>query len=83
MSNPFGTVESVDGDHIVVSTHPLTVDGGVLALGAATSERMRWRSEGGLADRRAATVSAHWGWVCDALTDDDVLALTAAREESR
>lgn len=78
-----GTVESVDGDHVVLSTRPLTVDGGALALGAATSERVRWRRDGASlipAPRPGDRVAAHWDWVCDALTEDDVMALTAATQ---
>ncbi|KUI24246.1 hypothetical protein AU196_20310 [Mycobacterium sp. IS-1742] len=76
-----GTVESVDGDHAVVSTHPLTLRSGVLSLGPAVVERLRWRRNGTsltAAPHPGDRVAAHWDWVCDTLSDEDVAALTAA-----
>lgn len=77
----WGAVESVDGDHAVMRTRPLTSEGGMLILGAPTGERVRWRRGGAsliAAPHPGDLVAAHWDWVCGALTDDDVTALAAA-----
>ncbi|WP_197373617.1 DUF6390 family protein [Mycolicibacterium baixiangningiae] len=77
----WGTVESVDGDHAVMRTRPLTSDSESLTLGAPIGERVRWRRNGAsliAAPHPGDWVAAHWDWVCGALTDDDVTALAAA-----
>jgi hypothetical protein len=77
----WGTVESVRGDHAVLTTLPLTFVDGTLALGDPVEDRVRWRKDGAsLAPRPVPgrTVSAHWGWVCGTLSDDQTAALTTA-----
>jgi len=79
----WGTVESVEDEHAVILSHPLTYDAGVLALGAAVSERVRWsRDRVSLIAQPAPgdTVSAHWDWVCDTLTNAETAALAAATQ---
>src|SRR5690349_17174863 len=39
----WGTVESVDGGYAVIASRPLQLTDGALTLGAARSERVRWR----------------------------------------
>lgn len=77
----WGTVDAVDGDHVVLRTRPLTAAGGALSLGAPITESVRWRRDGASlidAPRPQDRVAAHWDWVCGALTDADVAALGAA-----
>ncbi|HET7665929.1 MAG TPA: DUF6390 family protein [Mycobacterium sp.] len=79
----WGTVESVDGEDAVVSSRPLQLDGGALALGDPRPERVTWR-KGELslapAPPRGSVVSAHWDWVCSILTDDQSAALESATQ---
>ena len=42
----WGTVDSVDGEHAVITSRPLTFDAGVLALGEPAAERVRWSKDG-------------------------------------
>lgn len=77
----WGTVESVDDDHVAMRTCPLVLADRVLTLGAPVAERVRWRRDGASLIARPMPgdrVAAHWDWVCGALTDDDVDALAAA-----
>lgn len=79
----WGTVNSVDDEHVLMSTRPLAFDGGVLTLGRRTTERVRWRKDRmSLIDQPlpGETVAAHWDWICDRLTDTDSSALTAVTE---
>jgi uncharacterized protein DUF6390 len=79
----WGTVESVAGEHVELLSRPLTFDGSVLALGVPTVERVRWSKDGdSLAPAPTAgeTVSAHWDWVCGALSQREAAALTAATQ---
>jgi hypothetical protein len=77
----WGTVESVDGDHAVITSPPLRFEDGMLALGAPNSERVQWKK-----DELALTstpepgsiVAAHWNWVCETLTDEQGAALESA-----
>jgi Family of unknown function (DUF6390) len=74
----WGAVDSVDDDHVVMLSRPLTVDGGILALGEARAERVRWRKDGAsliTAPAPGDVVSAHWDWVCDVLSEADQSAL--------
>jgi hypothetical protein len=78
-----GTVESVDGDHVVLSSRSVTFDGDTLGLSPVAAERVRWRRDGAsliAAPQPGDRVAAHWDWVCAALTDDDVTALAAATQ---
>jgi hypothetical protein len=77
----WGIVDEVDDEHAVIMAQPLTFDSGVLALGAPVRERVRWRRDGAsLAPPPVPgqTVSAHWDWVCAALTDTEAADLEAA-----
>ncbi|ULE32961.1 DUF6390 family protein [Mycobacterium sp. IDR2000157661] len=79
----WGTVDSVSGEHALVSSRPLQLDDGMLVLGPPRSEEVRWR-QGDLsltpAPSPGATVSAHWGWLCATLTETDCEALAAATQ---
>ena len=77
----WGTVESVDDEHVVMLSRPLTYPAGSLALGEPTAERVRWSKEGAsliAAPTPGDTVSAHWDWVCSTLTEDETGALADA-----
>jgi hypothetical protein len=77
----WGTVESVDDEHVMVSSSPLTFDGGALSLGPSVIEQVRWSRDGvslTAAPQPGDTVAAHWEWVCDRLTGDETAALAAA-----
>jgi Family of unknown function (DUF6390) len=77
----WGTVESIDGEHAVITCSPLTFDGGVLALGEPKPERVSWSKDGvSLAPAPApgSVVSAHWDWVCGTLSDEEGAALESA-----
>ena len=79
----WGTVQSVEGEHAVIASRPLTFDGGVLALGEPTSERVSWSKDGvSLAPAPApgSIVSAHWDWVCGTLSDEEGAALESATQ---
>jgi hypothetical protein len=77
----WGIVDTVDEEHAVIVSPPLTFDSGVLGLGAAAPERVRWRRDGASlapAPIRGQTVSAHWGWICGALTIAEATDLEVA-----
>ena len=79
----WGTVESVESDHVVITSAPLMLDDGVLALGDAVAQRVRWRQDGASTAPVPApgdTVSAHWDWVCGTLTDDETADLAASTQ---
>jgi uncharacterized protein DUF6390 len=79
----WGTVESVEGGYAVITSRPLQLDDGALALGVPRPERVQWKKgELSLAPAPApgAIVSAHWDWVCGTLTDDQSAALKSATE---
>ena len=81
----WGTVESVDDDHAVITSTPLTFDGGVTAARRPRAERVRWRKDGtSLAPAPApgAVVAAHWDWVCGTITDAESDALADATEQT-
>ena len=77
----WGTVLSVDDEHLVMTSRPLRFDAGALTLGDATAESVRW-SRGGTslapAPRPGDTVGAHWDWICGSLDADDVSDLEEA-----
>lgn len=77
----WGTVDSVDDDHVGVLSRPLRFDGDRLYLGAEVFETVRWRREGVTLAPRPATgdrVAAHWDWICGQLSAEEVTALAAA-----
>ena len=79
----WGTVESVEGGYAVITSCPLQLDDGALALGEPRPERVQWKKgELSLAPAPApgAIVSAHWDWVCGTLTDDQSAALKSATQ---
>lgn len=79
----WGTVDSVDGEHAVIVSRPLTFDGDVLALGDAVAETVRWSKQGASlspAPSPGDTVSAHWDWICATLSEAECAALAAATQ---
>jgi hypothetical protein len=79
----WGTVESVEDEHAVIATRPLTFGGGILALGEPGSERVRWSKDGVSLIAPPApgdVVSAHWDWACGVLADDECAALAEATQ---
>ncbi len=77
----WGTVQSVSGEQVVLTSRPLTLDAGELALGHPENERVSWSKDGVSltpAPQPGATVSAHWDWVCATLTDGEGAALESA-----
>jgi hypothetical protein len=77
----WGTVESVAGDQVVITSHPLVFDAGSLVLGEPQTERVIWSKDGvslAPAPEPGATISAHWDWVCATLTDEQTVALATA-----
>jgi hypothetical protein len=79
----WGTVESVDGDHAMIASRPLVLEGGALTLGESRHERVQWRKAGlSLAPAPAPgeIVAAHWDWMCESLTEDQGTALESATQ---
>jgi Family of unknown function (DUF6390) len=79
----WGTVESVAGEQVVITSRPLTFDAGALALGDPETERVNWSKHGvslAPAPEPGETVSAHWDWVCGTITDDESAALESATQ---
>ncbi|MGU3500389.1 DUF6390 family protein [Mycobacterium sp. C31M] len=79
----WGTVESVAGEHVTITSRPLTYTGGALALGAPLAERVRWSRDGASLSAVPApgdTVTAHWDWVCGTLDAADCRALGLATQ---
>lgn len=77
----WGTVLSVDDEHVVMTSRPLRFDAGVLTLGDTTAESVRWSRDGtslAPAPRPGDTVAAHWDWVCGSLDAEDVADLEHA-----
>jgi hypothetical protein len=77
----WGTVKAVHDEHAVIESRPLTFGSGTLALGEPSDERVRWRRDGASlapAPIPGQSVSAHWDWICDALTSAEVSELEAA-----
>lgn len=81
----WGVVESVDDDHVVITSSSLTYDEGTLGLGGAATERVRWRKDGtslAPAPVPGTIVAAHWDWVCGSITDAERDALTDATKRT-
>jgi hypothetical protein len=78
----WGVVDSVDDDHVVITSPPVRYHHGLLVLGDPVPERVRWRRDDGvsLAPRPSvgATVTAHWDWVCATIDGPGCEALAAA-----
>ena len=74
----WGTVLSVDGASLVVSSSHLELRDGRLVLGAPQVESVtRWLDgHGFLADpEKGSAVSIHWNWACDRLSRRQLGAL--------
>ena len=81
----WGTVEFVDGDHVVITSAPLVFGSGALGLGGTGRERVRWRKDGtSLTPGPAAgdLVAAHWDWVCARITAAERDALAEATQRT-
>ncbi|HEX2214823.1 MAG TPA: DUF6390 family protein [Mycobacterium sp.] len=79
----WGTVESVESEHAVLSSRSLQLDDGMLLLGPPQATAVRWRKgDVSLAPAPApgAVVSAHWDWICATLTETECEALAAATQ---
>lgn len=77
----WGTVDSVEGEHVVMASRSLTFLADKLGLSHPTAERVRWSKDGAsliTAPRPGDTVSAHWDWVCSILSDAESDALAKA-----
>jgi len=77
----WSTVDSVDDEHIVILSRPLTLRDGLLTLAEPTAERVRWSKDGAsliVAPAPGDVVSAHWDWVCSTLTAAECDALADA-----
>lgn len=77
----WGVVDTVDDEHAVVMSRPLTFESGMLGLGQPAAERVRWRRDGhslAPAPVPGQSVSAHWDWICGALSDAEVSDLETA-----
>ena len=81
----WGTVESVDGDMLTMSSPALTYDGTGLHLGAADTETVRWRA-GAMTlpepPREGDMVAVHWNWVCERITAAEAAALSDATDRA-
>ncbi|MCZ4077145.1 DUF6390 family protein [Rhodococcus sp. H36-A4] len=74
----WGTVISVEGEHVHLLSEPLRFRGGTLSLAEPISEKARWSSAGRslLAEPKVGdVVSLHWDWVCDRLDITEVAHL--------
>ena len=74
----WGVVHAIEGADVVVDRRPIVLREGRLALGEAQRDRATRLIEGqGFATAVAPgdTVSLHWGWVCEVLTERQVRAL--------
>ncbi|MEV5963397.1 DUF6390 family protein [Kribbella sp. NPDC051952] len=74
----WGRVIADTTDHVVVESRPLVWDGGELSLGLPCQETAIRGFDGvNLIERLnpGEWVSLHWGWVCDRLTPDQLVAL--------
>ena len=75
----WGTVESVEGDHVVVRNRLLTFCGSQLQLGEADQVEVVRRSIDGLGFvgelAPGDAVSLHWDWICDRIDARRLLCL--------
>jgi hypothetical protein len=68
----WGTVVEVAGSELIVDRVPLLLTTGRLVLGAPLRERIVRQIDGrGFVEQATVddTVSIHWGWACEVLTD--------------
>ena len=74
----WGTVDSVDGETAMVRSRPLRWDGSALGLGPEQQESCTWvRDEHAFVRelRAGDQVALHWSWVCERLSDEQVVDL--------
>jgi len=79
----WGQVDWIDGDKVSVLCEPLSWDGTALGLGPPVTEQARLTDAGrSLAGdvRVGDWVALHWDWVCDRLSEDQLLALAGYTE---
>ncbi|MGE2718603.1 DUF6390 family protein [Mycolicibacterium celeriflavum] len=79
----WGVVEAVTGDQAEITSRPLQYTNGRLTLGDPRPERIAWkRGDLSLAPppRPGGVVSAHWDWICGALTDEEAADLETATQ---
>ncbi|OKH75040.1 hypothetical protein EB74_32985 [Mycobacterium sp. SWH-M5] len=77
----WGTVLAVEREHVQIECRPLVLRDGCIELGRATTGYARWSRDGAsliAAPQPGDIVSAHWDWVCDTLSANQVTALTDA-----
>jgi hypothetical protein len=79
----WGTVESIDGEHAMITSPALRLADGDLVLDVPRTERVQWK-KGELslapAPKPGSVVAAHWNWVCETLDADRLTALVAATQ---
>ena len=81
----WGVVDEVHDEHAVIVSRPLAFDSGDLRLGEPAAERVRWCRDGASlapAPLPGQTVSAHWDWICGALSGAQAADLEAATRAS-
>jgi hypothetical protein len=79
----WGRVLAAQGDQVVVESRPLTWDGRSLGLGPPETETVVQSVDGvGMVGgvEPGDWVSLHWEWVCDRLTQEQVMRLRAYTE---
>jgi Family of unknown function (DUF6390) len=77
----WGTVDSVEDEHVEMMSRPLTFLAGSLGLGEPAAEWVRWSRDGEsliAAPAPGDAVSAHWDWICSTLTEAETDALADA-----
>ena len=82
LPDPLGNGRSVDAQHAVIMSRPLTFEAGVLALGDPWPSACGGARCASLAPAPAPgdTVSAHWDWLCGTLSDAEAAALSIATQ---
>jgi len=74
----WGRVRSVDGANVMVDRQPLLIEAGKLALGSPRPTQATRLLEGRgfvTALEPGDMVSLHWGWICERISDRQVLSL--------
>lgn len=68
-----GSVRSIEGEWLSVTSSVLTWDGAALRPGQPVGERVRWAVDGASlmeAPQVGDLVALHWDWVCDTLSEE-------------
>lgn len=79
----WGTVDSVDDEHVSMISRPLRFDGGLLTLDGPVAETVRWSKAGqslAPAPSPGDVVSAHWDWICGQLSVDECDSLASSTQ---